>query len=212
MSAIERRVVAAPMEVRASETDEGTPTMSGRAAVFNVIAEIAGLFREQIAPGAFATAIKEDDVRALFNHDPNYVIGRTTSGTLRLSEDEIGLRYEVDPPNTSWANDLMVTIGRGDVSQSSFGFQVVREEWTKPENRAELPTRTILEARLFDVSPVTYPAYASTTVSAEARTQAEAIATAEATLSAADQAGDDQAAHDAMLIRQKRQAIVEAEL
>lgn len=212
MSAIERRVVAAPMELRASESEAGKSTMSGIAAVFSVVTDIAGMFREQIAPGAFATAIKEDDVRALFNHDPNYVIGRTTSGTLRLSEDEVGLRYDVDPPNTSWANDLMVTIGRGDVSQSSFGFQVVREEWTKPENRAELPTRTILEARLFDVSPVTYPAYASTTVSAEARSQAEAITTAAVALSASEPVDDEQKAHDAMLIRQKRQAIVEGEL
>lgn len=198
---VERRIVAAPLEVRARESE---PTqLTGYAAVFNRDAVIAGLFRERIAPGAFETAIADDDVRALFNHDPNYVLGRTTAKTLTLDEDKTGLRYTVDPPDTQWARDLLVSVQRGDVTQSSFGFQVVREEWTNPENRTELPTRTILEARLFDVSPVTYPAYEETTV--EARAKAEAITTAQAVLDGAEEA----AARAATVIRQKRQAIEE---
>lgn len=176
----ERRIVTQPIEVR--KTGDQPSTLVGHAAVFNVEATIGGYFREQIAPGAFTTAIAEDDVRALFNHDPNYVLGRTTAGTLDLAEDKTGLRYEVAPPDTQWARDLMVTVGRGDVNQSSFGFTVVREEWTTPENRAELPLRTILEARLSDVSPVTYPAYEQTTAEArgevtsvEARAKAAAL-------------------------------------
>lgn len=199
----ERRIVSAPLEIRAAQ--DQPRQMVGYAAVFNTDAVIAGMFRERIAPGAFGSAIQEDDVRALFNHDPNYVLGRNTSGTLRLSEDERGLRYEVQPPDTQWARDLMVSVERGDVSQSSFGFSVVREEWSTPENRADLPTRTILEARLFDVSPVTYPAYEETT--AEARSQAEALRTAAETLA---KATPDTAA--ATVIRQKRQAIIEGEL
>lgn len=201
----ERRIVTEQIEVRAAAED--TPTsLVGYAAMFNREAIIAGLFREQIAPGAFDLAVKEDDVRALFNHDPNYVLGRTTSGTLRLSQDKKGLRYEATPPDTQWARDLMVSVGRGDVSQSSFGFQVVREEWTKPETRADLPLRTILEARLSDVSPVTYPAYEETSV--EARTHAAAIAVADEVLAGAT----DQAAKDATLLRQKRQDIIEGTL
>ena len=167
-------------------------------------------FRERIAAGAFDTAVKEDDVRALFNHDPNYVIGRTTAGTLALSQDAEGLRYEATPPDTQWARDLLVTVGRGDVNQSSFGFSVVREEWTRPENRAELPLRTILEARLFDVSPVTYPAYEET--SAEARSQAEALAQAEETLAKASADAAIAQAAAATVIRQKRQDIIEGTL
>lgn len=199
----ERRIVSAPLEIRSAEAEPAK--LVGYAAVFEREAVIAGLFRERIAPGAFSTAIKEDDVRALFNHDPNFVLGRTTAGTLELAQDDTGLRYEVDPPDTQWARDLMVSVQRGDVSQSSFGFQVVREEWTNPENRKELPTRTILEARLFDVSPVTYPAYEETT--AEARDHATALATASAVLEGADE--QDTAA---TVIRQKRQSLIEAML
>ena len=157
---LERRVVTLPVAVRA----EGEQMrLGGYASVFNTEAVIAGLFREQIAPGAFAEAVTQDDVRALFNHDPNFVIGRTVSGTLTLREDETGLAYDAVPPDTQWARDLMVSVGRGDISQSSFGFAVESDEWTHPERSGELPLRTIRKAKLYDVSPVTYPAYESTT-------------------------------------------------
>lgn len=204
----ERRIVTEQIEVRAA--GEAPTALVGHAAVFDREASIGGMFREKIAPGAFKAAIKEDDVRALFNHDPNFVIGRTTAGTLKLSEDKTGLRYEATPPDTQWARDLMVSVGRGDVSQSSFGFQVVREEWTMPENRADLPLRTILEARLFDVSPVTYPAYEETSV--EARTQAAAMLTAETVIVEQAEREREQASYDATLLRQKRQDIIEGTL
>lgn len=159
---IERRVVTLPVAVR-SEGDQ--MRLGGYASVFNTEAVIGGMFREQIAPGAFAEAVTQDDVRALFNHDPNFVIGRTVSGTLTLREDESGLSYDVVPPDTQWARDLMVSVSRGDISQSSFGFAVEKDgdEWTRPERAGDLPLRTIRKARLYDVSPVTYPAYESTT-------------------------------------------------
>ncbi len=97
---VERRVVTQPVEVRAMGD---TPMLSGYAAVFNTDTVIAGMFRERIAPGAFTAAVREDDVRALFNHDPNCVLGRTTAGTLSLSEDQTGLRYQIDPPDTQVA-------------------------------------------------------------------------------------------------------------
>jgi HK97 family phage prohead protease len=159
---LERRVVSLPVTTRS----EGSEVrLGGYASVFNTETVIAGLFREQIAPGAFAEALTQDDVRALFNHDPNFVVGRTTSGTLSLREDETGLAYDVVPPDTQWARDLVVSVGRGDISQSSFAFGVPEggDEWTRPARAGELPLRTIRRATLYDVSLVTYPAYESTT-------------------------------------------------
>lgn len=166
---LERRVVTLPVAVRAEGEEK---RLSGYASVFNTETVIAGLFREQIAPGAFADAVTQDDVRALFNHDANFVIGRTASGTLTLREDETGLAYDALPPDTQWARDLMVSVGRGDISQSSFGFAVETDEWTRSERSGDLPLRTIRKAKLYDVSPVTYPAYESTT--AAVRSAAEA--------------------------------------
>jgi HK97 family phage prohead protease len=133
----------------------------GYAAVFNEWAEIIpGLFREQIAPGAFRRAIKQDDVRALVNHDPNYVLGRNTVGTLSLREDKRGLAVEITPPDTQWARDLMVSMKRGDISQMSFGFRP--SKWTEDRGDDDLLEITLKEARLFDVSVVTFPAYPQT--------------------------------------------------
>jgi HK97 family phage prohead protease len=170
MADMERRTVSLPVEMR--QQDE-RPMLSGYAAVFGDVTEIAGMFKERIAPGAFASAVARDDVRALFNHDANFVLGRTTAGTLRLVEDERGLRYEADPPDTTWARDLLVSVGRGDVSQSSFAFEVTEEDWDYGQ-RGEMPVRTIKAVRLYDVSPVTYPAYESTSVSARSLEAAKA--------------------------------------
>lgn len=137
--------------------------MTGHAAVFGEPADIGGWFREQIEPGAFKASIKKDDVRALWNHNDDYVLGRNKSGTLKLSEDETGLKVTIDPPDTQVARDLAVSIGRGDVSQMSFAFQVQEEEWIRGEGK-ELDLRKIKKVRLFDVSPVTFPAYDGTDI------------------------------------------------
>jgi HK97 family phage prohead protease len=159
----ETRVVDVPMEARAE--DGGLRRLSGYAALYDVETTIGGLFREVLAPGAFRSAVtRVDDVRALFNHDANHVLGRTTSGTLRLTEDARGLRYEVDLPDTQTARDLWTSVQRGDVSQSSFAFSVDAEEWAEP--KAPMPLRVVRDVRLYDVSPVTYPAYNETSVAA----------------------------------------------
>jgi hypothetical protein len=147
--------------MRASQTDG---VLEGHAAVFNTFADIGGWFREQIAPGAFDRAIREGhDVRALINHDPNLILGRTSSKTLQLSVDDIGLKIRLELPNTSYAKDLEESVKRGDISQMSFGFISIEEEWIFGD---EGDSVTIKDLRLFDVSPVTYPAYVETDISA----------------------------------------------
>jgi HK97 family phage prohead protease len=134
----------------------------GHASVFNREANIGGWFIESVAPGAFRRAIAEDDVRALFNHDPNFVLGRNRAGTLRLSEDDIGLAIEITPPDTQAARDLMTVIERGDVSQMSIGFRALKQEW---DESGDVLKRKLTEVELFDVSPVTFPAFPQTDVS-----------------------------------------------
>lgn len=161
MTIRERRIFTI-RELRVAK--DGKRTISGHAAVFDKDSEVLWNFVERVAPGAFTTTIKEDDVRALFNHDPNLILGRNTAGTLRLSEDETGLAVEIDPPDTQVARDLLVSLERGDVSQMSFGFVTRKDEWTYSDNGGP-DKRTLLDVQLFDVSPVTFPAYPDTDVS-----------------------------------------------
>lgn len=144
---------------------DGPRTITGHAAVFNKDSEPMWGFVERVAAGAFTQTIKEDDVRALFNHDPNIVLGRNTAKTLRLSEDKEGLLVEIDPPDTQAARDLLVSIERGDISQMSFGFITRKESWQYSSDGKGPSIRTLEDVQLFDVSPVTFPAYPDTDVS-----------------------------------------------
>lgn len=156
----ERRVESEPIEIE--ERSAGSPVIRGLAAVYDRLSSDLGGFKEKIAPGAFDAILerkyKKSDVVALWNHDRNQLLGRTSSGTLRLTNSEQGLRYELDPPDTSLGRDLMVMLRRGDVTGSSFAFTIEEESWdeTDPKN----PVRTVIRCRdLFDVSLVTTPAY-----------------------------------------------------
>lgn len=158
-------------EISIETRDDGKRTIRGHAAVFNQLSEDLGGFREQISPGAFADAIKTDDVRALFNHNPDYVLGRNLAGTLKMSEDARGLAIEIDPPDTQVARDLVVSMERGDITQMSFGFSVRPngQNWGKDDEGKVV--RTLTKLRLFDVSPVTYPAYPQTDVAVRSLTE-----------------------------------------
>jgi HK97 family phage prohead protease len=156
----EYRTYAANIELRTEDGQEKRK-IRGHAAVFNELGGNPDMFLEQIAPGAFAESIGKDDVRALWNHNPDYVLGRNISGTLTLSEDDKGLAIEVDPPDTQWARDLMHSIDRGDISQMSFGFRVLDQSW---EVRDGVDVRTLNKVELWDVSPVTFPFYEGTDV------------------------------------------------
>jgi len=156
-------------EVRLLNTEfrvmnDGKVKVRGLAAVFNSLSENLGGFRERIEPGAFDDVLK-DDVRAMFNHDPNMILGRSKSGTLKLEVTPEGLAYEYEDPDTTYSRDLVKSLERGDVDQSSFGFQVKSDgqEWRELEDGSYI--RTIKKvSRLYDVSPVTIPAYPDTTV------------------------------------------------
>ena len=156
---MERRTFSV-REFRVEGADGLPPKISGHAAVFDQLSEDLGGFRERIAKGAFERTLKEGaDVRGLFNHDPNFILGRSTAGTLRLKEDISGLLTEIDPPDTQFARDLLVSMKRGDISQMSFGFYTKQDKWDKLDGAW---VRTLLDAELFDVSIVTYPAYPQT--------------------------------------------------
>lgn len=165
MEIIDKEIRTLQEKVEIRTNSEGKKVIVGYAAKFNVRSQDLGGFVEQIDRHAFDNVLN-DDVRALFNHDPNMVLGRTKSGTLKLSVDDIGLRYEIIPPDTTWANDLIKSMERGDINQSSFAFVVDYENngdsWEYDEDN-DLYIRTILKVkRLYDVSPVTYPAYEQT--------------------------------------------------
>lgn len=163
-------------EVRAEKREDtaedvGT-TIEGYAAKFNSATEIGCYykFKENILPGAFDDVLN-DDVRCLFNHDPNYVLARSVSGkgTLTLSVDKIGLKYSFVTPDRSFAKDLQDAIQSGDISQSSFAFEIQEETWTEIDG--QMATRDIVKfKKLYDVSPVTYPAYVDTEVAARSLT------------------------------------------
>jgi uncharacterized protein len=146
-------------ELRADAVEGEAPRIRGYAALFDTWSEDLGWFREKILPGAFANTLKEADVRALWNHDPNYVLGRNKSETLQLREDEKGLAVDITPPDTQWARDLMTSMKRQDINQMSFAFQTIRDEWNYESDPLE---RTLVECNLFDVAVVTYPAYTAT--------------------------------------------------
>jgi HK97 family phage prohead protease len=157
---LERRAVPTEFEVR---SEGSTFAFYGYALKWGARSQNLGGFRELVAQGATSDSIQGDDIRALFNHDPNLILGRNRSGTLRLSEDSTGLHYEVDMPDTTYARDLATAMERGDVSQSSFGFKTAPGGDSWAEDGDGFPLRTLNSIALFDVSPVTYPAYTDST-------------------------------------------------
>jgi HK97 family phage prohead protease len=160
-SGVERRMRA---QFRA-EVESAGKLLRGHAAVFDQVAELWPGYGEELASTAFDEVLKRDDLdtRALFNHDPSLLLGRSTAGTLRLGVDSTGLEFEVDLPNTTYANDLRELISRGDVTGASFGFMPGVTVLTRAEDGSELTTHTSI-ADLLDVSPVAFPAYSGTDV------------------------------------------------
>jgi len=151
--------IPATITIRA---DDARPLIEGYFARFNRWFQ-GPFFKEKIAPGAFAETLKEHDIRALWNHNQDFPLGRTKNKTLRLTENDKGLWGEIEPPDTQFARDALVSIKRGDVNGASFGFEVEKdgEEWNK-----DFTERTLTKVKLWEVSPVVFPAYQATHISA----------------------------------------------
>lgn len=154
------------------------PVIEGYAALFDVPslpleAEEGMSFIETIRKGAFSRAIAErQDVRCLFNHESDWVLARTVSGTLTLEEDDRGLKFIATLPTSTRANDVYTSISRGDVSQCSFAFQVKTDAWRTQDGNFY---REVVDVDLFDVGPVTFPAYTQTSVQTRLRIPSDII-------------------------------------
>lgn len=135
-------------------------TISGAAALFNQTSQNLGGFVEQIAPGAFTRTLQTSDVVALFNHDASQILGRMSAGNLTVEERDTGLFYDVTVPNTTTGSDAAENVSAGLVTGSSFAFRAIADTWSETDQG--YPLRTVTEAALFDVGPVTFPAYLQT--------------------------------------------------
>lgn len=156
---LERRFY--PFEVRVSEGY--APKIEGTGVIYNQLSNVMyGMFREQIAPGAFSESIAKRDIRTLWNHNTDFPLGRTGNGTVRISEDEDGIHFSNDPPSTSWGSDAVQSIRRRDVSQMSFGFVTIEDSWSYGTDNQLI--RTVTKGELWEMSPVTFPAYPQTDV------------------------------------------------
>lgn len=165
MSNADREVrVLASVQMEKRGDDGAALTLVGYAAVFDQETDIGGYFREKVAKGAFAEAIGRDDIHALFNHDYQHVLGRAKAGTLRLSEDDHGLKVEITLPDTQTARDLAENIRAGNIDQMSFAFtmQGGLQEW---DETGDTPIRTIKKVgELWEVSIVPRGAYPTTEI------------------------------------------------
>lgn len=159
---MQRRYMQAS-ELRINDREDGPTQIMGYAVRFNTLSDMLWGFREEIAPNAFD--VDGADIRALWQHDSSLVLGRTTAGTLRLAPDDIGLAFTVDVPDTQIGHDALVSIARGDVDGMSFAFTLLPdgERWVEREGVA---IRIVTDATLHEISPVTFPAYPSTSVEA----------------------------------------------
>lgn len=165
---LEQRILPAEdLELRAEQTEEGRK-LSGYGIVYNRKSQlIEGLFYEIVRPGAARKVLENNpDIKCAFNHSINHIFGRTKSGTLNIEENQTGVKYTANPPDTQWARDAIVSIERGDVDGSSFTFGVPEggDKWTQQKDGTYL--REIYEFNVIgEMGPVTNPAYLDTTTS-----------------------------------------------
>lgn len=180
-------------ELRAEDIEGAAPKIIGTPAVYNQPSEDLGGFTEVIEPGFFELVLG-GDIRSLWNHNTDYPLGRTTNDTLRLMDGLDGLHVEIEPPATSWGRDAVESVRRGDVDGMSFMF-TVKKDGDRWESENGKTRRTLLRGgceRLYEVSPVTFPAYPQTT--AAVRKQFEEIQREQHDASQADAAGGGQEA------------------
>lgn len=173
-AALERRMATGEIEARSKNNKFYA---EGYAAVFERRSGNLGGFVEVVKPTAFNKTVKDADVRALWNHDPSLVLGRNKAGTLQLALDSKGLHYKAEMPNTTYARDLYELLERRDITQSSFTFFKILDDWELVNlDNDEFPQRSLIEVGLVDVSPVTFPAYEDATSGPARRAAFEGLA------------------------------------
>jgi HK97 family phage prohead protease len=182
-------------------SEDGKPsTIKGYPIVFNAMSQDLGGFREIIQPGAVEFT---DDVRADFNHDSNFILGRVRSGTLSVTADESGVLMEVTPPDTTWARDLMASIERGDIDQGSFAFRVLPEGQSWEEAADGTLVRSLSKISVSRVSVVADPAYTQTSM--QVRSMSEILGDRPATGQAAPPAQADGGVENLRLLLELKQ-------
>jgi HK97 family phage prohead protease len=165
---MKREIRIFSQELRAAGTD-AAPKIEGMAASFGTVADI-GSFREVIQRGAFTRTLADQtqEIVALFNHNQDVILGRKSAGTLKLEQDDKGLRFSCSIPSTTAARDVYENLKIGNIRECSFGFGIddpdTDENWAPQSDGTML--RTLKNVRLFDVSVVTFPAYGGTSASA----------------------------------------------
>lgn len=184
------------LEIREAD---GVSRITGRAVPYGDLSVDMGGWREIIVPGAFQ--IEGEDIRSLWQHDMSKVLGRTSAGTMSLTEDERGIYPDITPPATSWAQDALVSLKRGDVSGFSFGFWVLEDEWLVMGREV---LRRVLRGELVEVSPVTFPAYPTT--SAQVRSKAAELRAQIAAGGAGQETGENEQRAEAERARARREA------
>ncbi|WP_051570335.1 HK97 family phage prohead protease [Paenibacillus ehimensis] len=167
----EIRALPATLEIRASEGEDGKRTITGAIKYDTDSADMRDWYGdtivEQISAGAFADSLKTREVVGLWSHDTAQVLGNTKSGTLRVFDGAKELRFELDIPNTTVGNDAWELIQRGDVDGVSFGMRVTKDKWSSEKREDKrIYKRLILNAELYEISPVAFPAYPANEVSA----------------------------------------------
>lgn len=158
----QRYGMVVPIEVQERAEGDTTMRIGGYAAKFDSVYSL-GWFDEVVRAGAFDDA-DMSDVVALFNHDDNIPLGRTGAGTLAIEVDGVGLKYTIDLPDSPNGRNVYEAVKRGDIRESSWAFTVRKQTWTE-RGRNEADLREIMQIeRVYDVSPVTYPANPDTSV------------------------------------------------
>lgn len=161
------------IEIRSAAVGVSDKRLTGYVVPWNSESEIIyGEFIESFDRGAFADCINSgSDIRALFEHSNNCLLGRTKSGTLKLEEDNAGLHFDIDVPDNNLGRDLVVSVGRGDITGMSFGFRALEESWNFD---VEPPRRTIQKAELYEITVTSLPAYTESDVSVSLRSMEQA--------------------------------------
>lgn len=157
----ELRALSANLELRSVADDDGKRTASGYACLFDNVTDIGGYWQEKFARGAFTKSLQERDVVALHSHNDGRPVGRKSRGTLDVTEDDRGLAFRNELPDTTDGRDLAIQIDRGDIEGMSFRFRALKEEW---DETVDPPMRTIIEANLYEITYTAFPAYPDTEV------------------------------------------------